>query len=83
MSDLSARLRDRAGKYDEYAWHGDIELEAAAALDRLIEALTWYADKQNYGSRVCNDGDDHYDVLPSEAEEDRGELARTALVTLR
>lgn len=34
---LVSRLRERAGKYDEYDWHGAIELEAANELERLLE----------------------------------------------
>ena len=37
--DLVKRLRERAGKYDEYDWHGDIELEAADRIEKL-EAVT-------------------------------------------
>jgi hypothetical protein len=35
MTDLVKRLRERAGKYDEYDWHGDIELEAADRIEHL------------------------------------------------
>ena len=39
MTDIVARLRERAGKYDEYDWHGKIELEAADAIERLQKSL--------------------------------------------
>ena len=35
MTDIVERLRERAGKYDEYDWHGAIELEAADEIERL------------------------------------------------
>ena len=41
--DLSKRLRERAGKYDEYNWYTEIVLEAADRIDDLkekLEALT-------------------------------------------
>ena len=47
--------------------------------ERLRAALSWYADESNYGTRVCNDGDGHFDVIEADAEEDRGERARAAL----
>lgn len=36
---LVADLRDRAHKYDEYAWHGDCELAAADAITQLRARL--------------------------------------------
>jgi hypothetical protein len=39
MTDVVKRLRERAGKYDEYDWHGDIELEAASRIEKLEAAL--------------------------------------------
>lgn len=39
MTDLTKRLRQRAGEYDEYAWHREIELEAADEIDKLQSAL--------------------------------------------
>jgi hypothetical protein len=35
MADIVDRLRERAHQYDEYAWHGDIELEAAETIESL------------------------------------------------
>lgn len=35
--DLVKRLREKSGTYDEYAWHSDIELEAADEIERLCE----------------------------------------------
>ena len=37
--DLVARLRETSGKYDEYCWHSDIELEAADRIEELEAAL--------------------------------------------
>ena len=37
--DLVARLRETSGKYDEYCWHSDIELEAADRIEKLEAAL--------------------------------------------
>ena len=51
----------------------------AAENERLRAVLSWYADESNYGTRVCNDGDGHFDVIEADAEEDRGERARAAL----
>lgn len=36
---LVERLRQRAGQYDEYAWHSEIELEAAAEIERMQASL--------------------------------------------
>ena len=33
--DIVQRLRERAGQYDEYDWHGAIEREAADEIERL------------------------------------------------
>jgi hypothetical protein len=33
--DLVKRLRETSGKYDEYCWHSDIELEAANRIEQL------------------------------------------------
>jgi hypothetical protein len=33
--DLVKRLRETSGKYDEYCWHSDIELEAADRIEQL------------------------------------------------
>lgn len=35
--DIVDRLRERAGQYDEYDWHGAIEREAADEIERLRE----------------------------------------------
>lgn len=39
MSDIVERLRERAGKYDEYDWHWHcaVEQEAADEIERLRE----------------------------------------------
>ena len=37
---LCERLRERAGKYDEYDWHRAIELEAAEEIERLHAQLS-------------------------------------------
>ena len=37
--DLVKRLRETSGKYDEYCWHSDIELEAADRIEELEAAL--------------------------------------------
>ena len=37
--DLVARLRETSGKFDEYCWHSDIELEAADRIEELEAAL--------------------------------------------
>ena len=50
--------------------------DAGARIAALASALRWYADESNYGTRVCNDGDGHFDVMESNAEEDRGARAR-------
>jgi hypothetical protein len=39
MTGLTKRLRERAGEYDEYAWHREIELEAADEIDKLQSAI--------------------------------------------
>ena len=39
LSELAARLDERVGKYDEYDWHAQIELEAAAALREAEQLL--------------------------------------------
>jgi len=62
MADIVDRLRERAHQYDEYAWHSDIELEAAAMIERLLillahavkEAEDWHDD----GHGTTLDGDD-------------------------
>lgn len=37
--DLVKRLRETSGKYDEYCWHSDTELEAADRIEELEAAL--------------------------------------------
>jgi hypothetical protein len=37
--DLVERLRETSGKYDEYCWHSDIELEAANRIEELNRAV--------------------------------------------
>jgi hypothetical protein len=45
MSDeLVTRLRETSGKYDEYCWHSDIELEAADRIELLEYALRSIAE---------------------------------------
>lgn len=39
MTDIVDRLRERSGEYDEYAWHSDIELEAADEIERLRDQV--------------------------------------------
>jgi hypothetical protein len=39
---LPERLRERAGAYDEYAWHKDIEMEAAAEIEALADDAARY-----------------------------------------
>jgi hypothetical protein len=46
--DLVKRLRERAGKYDEYDWHGDIELEAASRIEKLEAALRAIIDRAEF-----------------------------------
>jgi hypothetical protein len=46
--DLVKRLRERAGKYDEYDWHGDIELEAADHIEKLEAALRAIIDRAEF-----------------------------------
>ena len=45
MVDIVERLREKSGKYDEYSWHSDIELEAADEIERLREALKHIAKR--------------------------------------
>jgi hypothetical protein len=47
--DLVTRLRETSGKYDEYCWHSDIELEAADRIEQLERALL---DVAQYASIV-------------------------------
>ena len=42
--DLVKRLRETSGKYDEYCWHSDIELEAADRIEQLEYALRSIAE---------------------------------------
>lgn len=39
VSDLIKRLQERAHQYDEYAWHGEIELEAAGELAGAVSLI--------------------------------------------
>ena len=39
--DIVQRLRERAGQNDECDWHGAIELEAAAEIERLRGSGKW------------------------------------------
>jgi len=39
VGELVKNLQDRAGKYDEYDWHGAVELEAATTLRAQAAAL--------------------------------------------
>jgi hypothetical protein len=39
MSDIVKRLRERAGHYDEYGWHDEIEREAADTIEQLRKSL--------------------------------------------
>jgi sulfur transfer protein SufE len=41
-------LRDRAGKYDEYAWHGEAEIKAADALERMQAQMKLQAERQDF-----------------------------------
>lgn len=40
MNDIVKRLRERAGQYDEYGWHNDIELESALEIEALRKSLS-------------------------------------------
>ena len=42
--DLVKRLRETSGKYDEYCWHSDIELEAADRIEELEALVRQYRD---------------------------------------
>jgi len=61
MTDIVKRLRERAGQNDECAWHGDIELEAANMIERLLillahavkEAEDWHDDE--HGTYLTGD----------------------------
>lgn len=46
--DIVRRLRERAGKYDEYAWHSDIEIEAANVIEKM-EVLLAHAVQEADG----------------------------------
>jgi hypothetical protein len=46
--DLVKRLRETSGKYDEYCWHSDIELEAADRIEELEAALREIADPDSW-----------------------------------
>ena len=50
MTDLTKRLRQRAGEYDEYDWHREIELEAADEIEQLTKACYEWAEvsQQNF-----------------------------------
>jgi hypothetical protein len=37
--DLVKRLRETSGKYDEYCWHSDIELEAADRIEWMQDII--------------------------------------------
>jgi hypothetical protein len=37
--ELVKRLRERAGQYDEYGWHSEIELESADALEAQAQEI--------------------------------------------
>jgi hypothetical protein len=37
--ELVKRLRERAGQYDEYGWHSEIELESADALEAQAKRI--------------------------------------------
>ncbi len=49
--ELVKRLRERAGQYDEYGWHSEIELESADALEaqakRIAEKDTRISELEN------------------------------------
>ena len=47
--DLVKRLRETSGKYDEYCWHSDIELEAADRIEELQFVLLFISNI-NYGN---------------------------------
>lgn len=67
QSDIVTRLRERAGKYDEYDWHSAIELEAAQEIHNLRAIISarlnsepvayrWKWDKNlewHYGEYLC------------------------------
>lgn len=54
---LLKKLRERAGQYDEYDWHREIELEAAKEIERLqslvIRAGEWGESYGDFDVRHC------------------------------
>ena len=48
MTDIVERLRERAGQYDEYAWHMDIEIESADEIERLRAELLAAKNQTQY-----------------------------------
>lgn len=70
---LVKRLRERAGQYDEYAWHSDVELEAAAEIERLHKALrVYFAAADAAWVEVCQEaskrGITYVPVMPAQAK---------------
>jgi len=60
---LVERLRAISGQYDEYGWHGEIELEAADEIERLRAALEMLYDKWENGDPCYEDGDPQSNYL--------------------
>jgi len=54
MADIVDRLRERAHKYDEYAWHGDIELEAAEKIESLRREIRDMHERHQQENTLLN-----------------------------
>ena len=50
---LIAELRARAGKYDEYDWHGGVERQAADALEKLTAEYEGWPDEEPAQQKIA------------------------------
>jgi hypothetical protein len=67
--DLVKRLRERAGKYDEYDWHGDIELEAASRIEELERANSDLANEFTAAASFLRQGANRIEKLEAALRE--------------
>ena len=72
VTDIVERLRERAHEFDEYAWHSDIELEAADEIERLRKQLHYQEHRDGrvgtHDSVCYAYGSSHYECALREIE---------------
>jgi len=78
------RLATLLGELRGHATLGSIEIVSVieglmAEVERLKNAIEWYANRWNYDEPTVEMGDSSLESGPSDVQEDQGERARNAL----